>query len=210
VLCALDPKCERPELRKFSVNPLDLVRRDRPRYVVAGLTLLRYYLVTGMPSWANLEPVGSFETWSRWVRNAVICCFTDPYMEGRADPCATMERAQVHDPELERLASVIHHWDLAIGDKAVTALDVIDIATKQHHNLNPDPNGKRFVHDAFRDALLAVAGNGGIVESRRLGNWLSRHQDRIVSGKKLTLSTMASGYNRWQLARVAGSEGGEG
>jgi putative DNA primase/helicase len=173
VICSLDPKCERPELRKFSVNPLDLVRRDRPRYVIAALTILRYYQkLAELPSWFDPEPepLGSFETWSRWVRNAVICCFTDPRIEGLADPCATMERAQVQDPELERLASVIHHWDLVIGDRAVTAADVIDIATQQHNMPDSGPNRKRFVHDAFRDALLAVAGNGGTVEGRGLGN----------------------------------------
>jgi hypothetical protein len=213
VICSLDPKCERPELRKFLVNPLDLVRRDRPLYVIAGLTILRYYQeLAELPSWFDPEPepLGSFETWSRWVRNAVICCFTDPRIKGLADPCATMERAQVQDPELERLASVIHHWGLAIDDKLVTASEVIDIATRQQNNLSLDPSVKRFVHDEFRDALLAVAGNGGIIDSRRLGNWLGRHQDRILSGKKITLGTMANGYNQWQLVRTSSTECGEG
>ena len=124
-----------------------------------------------------------------------------------ADPCATMERAQAQDPELERLANVLYHWNAALGAQAVTASEVIEIAIKQH---NIDPDGKRFVHDAFRDALLAVAGSAGNIDSRRLGNWLSGNQDRIVNGKKIVLSTMASGYNRWQLVHVHGSGGHEG
>jgi hypothetical protein len=121
-----------------------------------------------------------------------------------------MARAQVRDPELESLASVIHHWMSVIGDQPVTSSEVIEIATKQHNNSSFDPDRRRFVHDAFREALLAVAGSAGNIDSRRLGNWLSRNQDRIVNGTKIVLSTMASGNNRWQLMHVPGSGVGEG
>jgi putative DNA primase/helicase len=96
IVCSLDPRCERPELRRFAANPLDLIRRDRPRYVAAALTLLRYAAITELPSWATPNPLGSFEQWSRWVRAAVIFAID-------ADPCAGMERVQGQDSEVERL-----------------------------------------------------------------------------------------------------------
>jgi hypothetical protein len=41
----------------------------------------------------------------------------------------------------------------------MTTLEVIEIATKQTGPSSLD--GKRFVRDSFREALLAVAGHGG-------------------------------------------------
>src|SRR5207245_8319272 len=138
-----------------------------------------------LPNWGTPETFGSFEKWSRWVRGAVI--FTTD-----AVPCATMERAQAQEPELERLANVIHQWSSAIGDRPVTTSEVIEVATKQQTPV-ADLGSRRFVHDALREALLVVAGNSGNIDSRRLGMWLGGIKDRIVGGRKITSTTMSSG-----------------
>jgi len=197
IVCSIDPRCERPELRSFAANPLDLIRQDRPRYVAAALTLLRFALTNEHRSDGMPIPLGSFEVWSRWVRAAAICATN-------ADPCATMERIQTQDPEVERLVSVIHEWQAIIGDRFVTTAEVIDIATKQR--FPPSLDEKRFVHDTFREALLAVAGNGGSIDSRRLGAWLGHNKDRIVGGKKIVMGPMLNGINRWQVVPVNGAE----
>jgi putative DNA primase/helicase len=101
---------------------------------------------------------------------------------------------------------VIHKWEPVIGDRLMTTLEVIEIATKQTAPSGLD--GKRFVHDAFREALLAVAGNGGVIDSRRLGTWLGGVKDRIVNGKKIVLGKMSSGSNQWQLIHLAASRSG--
>jgi RepB DNA-primase from phage plasmid len=197
IVCFLDPRCERPELRSFETSPLDLIRRDRPRYVAAALTLLRYAASDQIPSWAMCNPLGSFERWSRWVRAAVI-------IATGTDPCATMERIQTQDPEVERLVAVLHEWTTAIGERAVTTSEVIEIATRQRPLHSVAIEEKRFVHDAFRDALLVVAAMGGNIDSRRLGVWLGRNKDRIVGGKKIVMGPMASGLNQWQVVPVGG------
>jgi hypothetical protein len=43
ILCSLDPKEERPELREFERSPTDIIKADRGRYVHAALTILRAY-----------------------------------------------------------------------------------------------------------------------------------------------------------------------
>ncbi len=137
--------------------------------------------------------------WSRWVRPLVAWMTT-------ADPCATIERAKAQDPELEGRASVLYHWHSVIGGKPVTVSEVIESAIEQNLNFALETDGKRFAHDAFREALLAVAGNAGNIDSRRLGNWLARFRDRIASGKKIISATKASGYGRWQVVRVSDAD----
>jgi putative DNA primase/helicase len=59
VVCRLDPKCERPELREFQCDPLAMVAADRPTYVIAALTVLRAYLIA--EDRVTIPPVGSYE-----------------------------------------------------------------------------------------------------------------------------------------------------
>jgi hypothetical protein len=188
VLCSLDPECERPELRTFESNPLDLIRADRPRYVIAALTVLRAYDVAGRP--AQTTPLGSFEGWSRWVRDAFVWL-------GEADPCGTMEKTRAADPKLEALANVLQQWTAVLGDRRVSVKEVIDAAAKTRAT----PFGRdEFVHPDFREALLVVAGDGGAINSRRLGRWLSANQGRFVGGTRVMADGVKDGIARWRLS----------
>jgi len=98
ILCSLDEKVERPELREFEQNPIDLIRKDRGLYVHAVLTILRAYIVAGRPGQST--PLGGFEPWSRLVRDALIWL-------GEADPLVTMNEIRDHDPQRGVLQRVI-------------------------------------------------------------------------------------------------------
>jgi hypothetical protein len=98
----------------------------------------------------------------------------------------------------------MHEWQAIIGDRYVTTSEVIDIATKQRPTSSVEE--KRFVHDTSREALLAVAGNGGNIDGRRLGAWLGHNKDRIVGGKKIEMGPMLNGINRWQVVPADGAE----
>jgi putative DNA primase/helicase len=81
--CALDAKIERPELRIFpGVHIQTEFRRRRGELVAALLTILRAYHAEGEIS--KHPPLGGFEMWSHWVRDALIWL-------GCADPCDTIE-----------------------------------------------------------------------------------------------------------------------
>jgi hypothetical protein len=69
--CHLDPRCERPELRRFERNPVVAAKADRGRYVAAALTVLRAFHIAGRPR--QSDPLGSFEAWSNWARDALLC-----------------------------------------------------------------------------------------------------------------------------------------
>ena len=111
-----------------------------------------------------------------------------------------MERARAQDPELEMLGSVAHQWDAVIGGRRVAVSDVIEIATK--FNSGPEADGKKFVNEALREALLVVAGNIGNIDSRRLGTWLGRNKDRIVKGKKIVPDGILNGTTQWRLVYI--------
>ena len=164
LLCSLDPKCERPELRVFDFDVIEEATKNRPSLVVAGLTILRAYVVAGKPN-QKISPFGSFEAWSRLVRASLI------WLE-EADPLETADTIRASDPVLDQLRQVFSAWRSVIGLERVTVKDVIERVTAQ-----PDSD--------LREALLTVAGSGGVVNSRMLGKWLARHKNRIVDGLSL-------------------------
>jgi hypothetical protein len=100
---ALDPRCERPELRKFDFCPLKETAKRRAELVIAGLTILRAYHVAGRPKQPNLNPLGSFDDWSAWPRSSLVWL-------GEPDPCLTMAASRDTDPELKQLRCLLGAW----------------------------------------------------------------------------------------------------
>jgi hypothetical protein len=192
LLCRLDAKEERPELRSFQTDPVALAKMERGRYLVAALTVLRAYHVVGRPS--APDPLGSFTAWSGWVRGALLWV-------GQADPVETMEDARDLDPKLDMLTAVLVLWREVVGTAPVSVRDLIEAATTQRSvTVGCYPHGKQeFVHPDFREALLAAAGEGGAVNSRRLGRWLSAHQERVVQGCRIVRIGLSAGVMRWRL-----------
>jgi len=187
IRCTLDAGVERPELREFDRDPLGLVATNRGDYVAAVLTILRAFHLAGRPQ--QSVPLGSFVGWSGWVRDALVWL-------GEADPCATMEQIRGADPRLEAMTSVIELWHSHVGTRRVSVKEVIDIATDQHSGLY---GRGEFINPDFREALLAVAGDGGAVSGKRLGKWLAANQGRIVNGMRLAADGQHAGIIRWRL-----------
>ncbi|MFE1601600.1 PriCT-2 domain-containing protein [Methylobacterium sp. ID0610] len=199
LLCRLDPGVERPETREFAVKPLDEIRRNRPLYVRAALTVLLAFHVAGRPRQA--PPLGSFEAWSGWVRDALIWL-------GEPDPCETMEGLREADPKLVAFRAVVTQWREVIGEERVSAKDVIaraiepDGSPPDYDTGYADRRGRGFRHSEFREALLSVAGEGGQISNLRLGQWLSRNKGRLVNGCRIVEAGTSAGVVRWMLSAL--------
>jgi hypothetical protein len=196
ILCRLDPQCERPELRSFASDPVDIAKAERPRFLIAALTALRAYHVAGRPQQA--EPLGSFGMWSRTVRDTLLWL-------GLADPVETMEALRGTDPQLDALVAVIEQWSAVLGSRKVSVREVVEAATEQMPagGTGSFPASRLpFRYPDFREALLTVAGDNGVVNSRRLGKWLGGQQGRIVQNWRFVRLGMNAGNLQWQLQPV--------
>ena len=204
LMSSLDAKCEQPELRTFQANAIEVVKRNRGRFVAAVLTILRAFVEAGRPRQA--PPVGSFEEWS-CIRDALLWL-------GEADPLSTVAGARAQDPQFQALHSIICQWEALIGIERVTVAKLINIGTMRDDNPTPanDPDNvidawidgppRPFRNEAFREALLIVAGEGGVINSRSLGKWLAANKGRIVGGLRIVQDGESSGVAQWRLERV--------
>ena len=161
-----------------------MVKQDRGRYVAAALTILRAYIAAGRPE--QPKPLGSFEAWSGLVRGALLWLATP-------DPMRTMDVVRESDPKLQQLIAVMEQWSEVIGDKRSTVKEVIDFAVGQ-------PGGE------FREALLAVAGERGAIDGRKLGKYLGMNKGRIVGAFKFEPGIMKRGNGTLIFPRCTGRQ----
>jgi hypothetical protein len=178
LLCTIDARCERPELRRFDFNVVETAHANRGRLVAAALTVLRAWHAAGEP--AQAEPYGSFEDWSRRVREPLIWL-------GRDDPCQSVTAIQENDPARSALAGVLERWKEVFGvGTRHTQQQVMNAAL-----INPD----------LHSALVVVAGNqsGILVSNERLGRWLHKVEGKIVNGLRLIRDGRQHSYWFWTL-----------
>ncbi len=164
LLCSLDSGQERPELRKFNAKPVDKVAANRGLYIAATLTIVRAYILAGMPG--RLSPLNSFEGWSDTVRSALVWL-------GCADPELTMNAARGNDSDLQQLGAVLVGVANAIGKGEDRALSTPSILL--HGATGP-----------FHDALSEVCGaTNGQLSSKLLGKWFKQRIGKMCDGLKL-------------------------
>jgi hypothetical protein len=97
-----------------------------------------------------------------------------------------MEQMRRDDPRLRNHSALLEHWHGAIGADEVTVKQVIDRATdyapsQAGLDFNA-PQKREFMFPEFREALLTVAGRGGVISGGSLGKWLGKQKGKIVNG----------------------------
>lgn len=104
LLCQIHTLDENPSEREDFKYPRihQHVRQHRDRYLKAALTILRAWYVAGEPE-HGLTSWGSFQEWSRIVRNSIV-------FAGGADPYRTRQDLEDADRDTRLLRSVLRTW----------------------------------------------------------------------------------------------------
>jgi hypothetical protein len=182
LLCSMDAGCERPELRVFNNNVVEIAKAQRGEFVSAALTVLRAWHLAAPQARINLSPFGSFEEWSFRIREPLAWL-------DKIDPCETLGEVRENDPYRAELATVIMQWKDQLGvNTKHTVQHVIERAVNV---------------PSFYTALLNVAParTGTMVSNIALGRWLKRVQGKIVNGLKLLQAGNTGGYPQWRLTQ---------
>lgn len=115
--CRLDANSETPETRKFKFDPVELIKKDRGKYLAAVFTIVRGYMAAGCPT-MEASPLAGFDGWTRMVRLPLMWL-------GLTDPVKSMEGARALDPERSALRQRIDGLSDAFGSQVFTAADVL-------------------------------------------------------------------------------------
>jgi len=169
LVCNLEALDERPELREFEADALDVVAADRGPYVAAALTIVRAYIAAGSPKVCS--SLGSYSAWSDMVRSPLVWL-------GEPDPVISMEGLRNEDVELADIREFFSLWleyDLDLDTPYLTAT-IIDEAIAA-------PPANYWGPRELKPFLLQVAASRNDpdkISAWRLGLWLRRISGRIV------------------------------
>jgi hypothetical protein len=177
---------ERPEERT------DLVRTDLAAWILANraallrdaLIVLCAYLRAGAPSQA-LRPWGSYESWSRVVRGAVVWA-------GLPDPGDSRLHAQTIDSDGAQLEALLDGFAAIEGGRAISVRRACELL-EADASLLPE----------LRAALLELAPTGdGALDPRRIGNALKQYHEQVRGGRMLCRLPRSSDGVRWVVRSV--------
>ena len=168
VISRMDANMERPELRKFEIQPHKLILANRGRYVADCLTIPLAYRLAGSPG--KLTPqLGSFEEWSDLVRSALVWL-------GCADPIETV--GTTDNPGREQAAALFAAWPQ--GQTSYSTAELIEIAEQRGQSTD-------LLHPELLSALQPIGKDRrGSLDVGTLGTWLRDHKDTVIGTLKLT------------------------
>lgn len=188
----LESPLENPEDRQDfkQKDLLAWVKKERPRLVMAALTVLRAYIVAGRPD-MEAKAWGSFESWSKLVANVVR------WVELQ-DPQNTRADLEEHGDSIrEALVVLMSGWSRLDPDSnGLTAKKVIGALYPLTRPLDPDGL------DDLREAVetLCPCSPGKPPTSSRLGQVLKAQRRRVIGGKMFETVGGAPGkVKRWRV-----------
>ncbi|HZO16913.1 MAG TPA: hypothetical protein VFB62_26735 [Polyangiaceae bacterium] len=173
----LDSPLENPEAREGFRYP-DLrthVRQYRGELAAAALTILRAYVVAGMPTTVKLW--GSFEDWSKKI--AATCVWL-----GLPDPQVTrIELEAAGDTTKAALSTILAFWPRLFPDGSTIKNAIQLLYPKVDRAEQRAPDG----WDPLREALEEIASSmpGRPPGARQLGYEFRRAKKRVVGGRML-------------------------
>ena len=190
LLCRIEPKEEDPRKRTDFEHPdlLDWVASERPRLLVAALTILRAYAAHGFPD-ARTGTLQSFNAWSRVVPPAIVFAGGPNVLEAVADDASggTDEAGALVTliRELPRLSAS------PLSTKAL--LDAVYPA--------PGPNDPPDGFDELREALETLCPGQGRFppDAKKLGYALKSRVGQVSGGRKLVATMSRTSARLWSV-----------
>jgi hypothetical protein len=173
------PKSAEPERASFSFDPVKYAQEHRKELLEAAFSIMKAYRQAGMPRYSELPAVGSFEEWSRKVRDLVFWLTEVDVAEG-------FHKNKEEDPLRQNDASLmeallIHFWNHENPErsKAFTSTEVMHVYEEASRRRNNTSIYAPYVSASVKricDALDAIfSGNRRTrLGAQSLGKWAQR------------------------------------
>lgn len=184
----LDPQDETPASREFKGNPLGEIKKNRERYIVLALIIVRAWIAAGRPRTA-CKPLASYEVWSDLVRQPLLWL-------GLPDPATRLFEQLAHDPDRELLGRFLASWHAVFGSAPTRIKDAI--AKSSQGDLLGDDLLKE-----LQEVMLEIADGKGEINRRRLGRWIARRQQKVVNGLRFERGSLTSSSESWSVKSVS-------
>lgn len=193
LISRIDPQTDKPFARSFDIDPLTYCKIHRQKMTAAALTLIRFYLSSGIerPSTGRMA---SFELWDDLVRQTAIYIGNELAPGEFGDVMDQVLVSQTNDPEQEALGGLLHALESYFGDKPFSAADVINAVVP-----DLDDDNLKSLKVQLSNALDALNIGNSNMNAKSLGKYFKYRKDRIVDGLKITIAGNVKNTNQWRV-----------
>ena len=158
--CNLDAQMEDPEARPFAPGFLGRVLAERPAALAAVLTIWRWGR-QNQHSMTRGQRLGSFETWTEWVRDPLLTL-------GCADPVDRILAAKASDPQRKRVTELFECW---YDHHHINGLAAKELHDDVRQIADPGGKGRQFL-SAYLDKMTGTRSGGFVLQQHKpLGKW---------------------------------------
>jgi hypothetical protein len=196
LLGRIESPLERPEDREDFRHPelLPWVQEQRPRLVVAALTILRAWIVAGRPL-CDCKTWGSFEQWSALIPPALVYA-------GAPNPMACRLSNDAEDPERRALLAIIAGLPRLDPGGGLTAKAAITALYTSRQDDDP-PDGFEELREAIEELVPTLPGKPP--SPSRLGCQLRKFRRRVIGGQMIDVAPGGhAGSKKWLVVRRGG------
>jgi len=202
----LAPNVENPELRRFRIDDIcSHTLKERRVLLISAIRILQWHFQNGLPQAAHfrhrdafgndilapVEPFGSFEGWSRVVRQALIGA-------GLPDPVVTNNDLKVVDDKKWARRLFIEAWRAWSPGWQGSANEMLAIVFPKSGDCPEEATG-------LRDAIVSLVGDSrkpGSPTPTELGNQIREFQGTLFSNCRIESVRHTNTGVRWRLTQV--------
>lgn len=174
LMIRLDAKCERPELRNFDRQFVQVCQEQREPILQSVLTILSAYHTAGRPKVGNIR-LGTFEQFSDEICAPLVWL-------GIIDPALGLAKADA-DENVAGLGELLNIWQNEIFDNRVTIQEILRY---------------KGVSAWFDEEFADKQG----VTNRKVGRLLSKYSGRVINGRRIIEAGVTHNNRMWQLENV--------
>lgn len=175
-ICRLNSNLSNPTTRVIKFSPVCYIKENHDDLIRFGLILIRGYLQSEecKAGGVKADRLASFEGWDALVRQVVawVALSHPDYV----DPKKDMDMRIDSDPEQEMLSEFYQALRVYFKDRAFTASDLLDIATKTCT--------KPIIREYLEEKSIGTRG----LKTLSIGKILASRRDQIVDGLRLVRS----------------------
>ena len=168
------PRSADPERDRYPFDPAEITQRRRTDYLMAAFTAMRAFRLAGMPR-NGLPAVGSFDDWSRKVRDLVYWLTDYDVSDG-------FRRNKAEDPRRQGDGSLLAALHQHFGAKPFKAADPITVhkrvTDQRRSSLTQSTTlAEQALHEAIEDVLGSRDANAKV-----FGYWARRVKGAPIGG----------------------------
>jgi hypothetical protein len=155
------PRSADPERDSYPFHPVELIQARRADFLRTAFSVMKAFRLLGMPR-QGLPAVGSFDEWSRRVRDLIFWLTDYDVSEG-------FRQNKAEDPRRQSDASLLTALHQHFGTKPFKGAEVTAVHEKVAAPYSSATPSERALHDALDDVL----GSRG-VNAKLFGYWARR------------------------------------